>query len=198
MSNLLISAQLFYADYLEALDRPKARTSEGEKLYLLRKTCAAGFMALDSALSLYWKEIVLPEWTGILGLCEDLISDDKAQEEILKSLGGALHKGQLMASLRFLENTGDPERFSPNLIDCGLVLVLLQDRGHKLPYIEMGQKLCRMQRLRNSVFHSGKNFSEIEAAASVKEINDFFALSQKLSPIFRDAFTLKKPLQKAA
>ncbi len=190
MSPLLTSAQLFYRDFMEDLDHGHKAESTGEKLFYLRKTCINGFMAMDSAIALYWKDIVLPDWAGLMAYCEELLAKPDAMEKILRSLNGVLSRGQLIATLRFLENTGDPERFSPNLVDAGVVFCLLQDKNGQLPYADLAQKLCKMQKLRNAAFHSGRNFSEIEAAASVKEIREFCHISAKLNPIFRDALSL--------
>jgi hypothetical protein len=145
---------------------------------------------LDCALSVYWKEIVVPEWAGMMATCNELLANDEDLNQLLDKMSGSLTRGQMVASLRFLENTGDPDRFSPSLVDCGIVFSILQDKSHKLPFTEAGEKLCRMQKYRNCVFHSGKNFSEIEAAASMKFLKEVFALLPKLNPVFRDCFSV--------
>lgn len=186
-----MGARLFTKEFYEQLsEQSRLRFgSEGEKIYHLRKLCISGYMALDSALSLYFKEVVMPDWDGLMSMVDEILLEDSYTEQICKALGGTLTKGQLIASLRFLENTGDPERFSPSLVDLGVVMFLMKDANSRLPHLEIAQMLCRMQKLRNCVFHTGKIFGELEAASSVKLLRDFLTHSQKLNPVFRDCFS---------
>jgi hypothetical protein len=195
MKNLIASSQYFLIDFFEFSDSARKKMSAAESLFQYRKTCISGFMSLDCALSVFWKEVVVPDWVNLMGICNELLSSDSELDSFVEKMGSSLTRGQMVASLRFLENTGEPERFSPSLVDCGIVLCLLQDRSEKLPFLEAAQKLCRMQKFRNCVFHTGKNFSEIEAAASMKGLKDLFHLLPKINPVFRDAF--EEPAQAA-
>ncbi len=198
MKSLMMSSQLFYRDFVEMIDQSRNSINDGESLFQHRKTCISGYMALDCAMSVFWKEVVVPDWVNLMGMCNEILGSDSDLEELVAKMGTALSRGQVVASLRFLENTGDPQRFSPSLVDLGIMMILMQDRAQQLPFIEIGHKLCRLQKFRNCVFHTGKNFSEIEAATSMKGLKDLFVELPRISPVFRDAFNEKPQAAKRA
>jgi hypothetical protein len=191
MKALLYSAKNFLEEFYDYTEGPSKKGGGPEAHFYLRKCCISGFMALDCALSVYWKEIVVPDWANLMGICNELLENDQELDHFCEKMAGSITRGQLVASLRFLENTGDPERFSPSLVDCGIIFGILQDKSNRLPYLDVGQKFCRLQKFRNCVFHTGKNFSEIEAATSVKGLKDLFNQLPLINPVFRDSFDSK-------
>ena len=155
----------------------------------LRHRCLLGFTALDAAIYTYWESNVVPEWNETLTLITSAL-DSPASPEILEELssrgGQHLKKSQFVATLRFLSNTDEISRFTPNFMDLASYLLL------KSPQREAGRDLirllCELQACRSAAVHTGRPWSEIQAHRSLKLIEECAEALCQLGQNFADAF----------
>jgi len=156
----------------------------------LRHRCLLGFTALDAALYGFWESSVLPEWNETMSLVSmalDSPSSADTLQELSSRVGSSLKKSQLVATLRFLSNTGEASRFTPNFLDFGVYLLLRHQGDDKT--IKLVQQLCEMQTSRNSAVHTGRPWSEIQAHRSLKLIEECAAALSLIGKNFADAFS---------
>ena len=180
---------------------PMADTLFPVSVERLRFQCLIGFTALDATLTLFWQHQILPEWNEILTLSDILVNDDSVLNEYLQMTEHDLKKAQWVASLRFLANTGEPEKFSPTFTDIGIILLLCGGSRLKDPnYIELTNSLFRMQKYRNSCIHTGREFNELAGFEAIKLLEKFMKHGQRFSPFFtkHPEHLVKKHEQKRA
>jgi hypothetical protein len=156
----------------------------------LRHRCLLGFTALDAALYTYWEASVLPDWKETLSLVSVAL-DSPSSPEILDELAGLggqqLKKSQLVSTLRFLSNTGDAGRFTPNFVDFAAYLLLRDPRNAPI-----ARELAELQSCRNACVHTGRPWSELQARRSLKLIEDCAVALARLGQNFGDAFDLRE------
>lgn len=180
-----ITASVFWRLYQESSHRP----DEVPEIEHMRHRCLLGFTALDAALFTFWESSVLPEWNETMSLVSmalDSPTSSETLEELSVLAGPYLKKSQLVATLRFLANTGEASRFTPNFLDFASYLLLRQPESEET--LKAVRLLCELQSSRNSAVHTGRPWSEIQAHRSLKLIEETAAVLTTLGRNFRDAF----------
>jgi hypothetical protein len=164
---------------------------EGEGLERHRFTCLAGFTALDASLARCWHLNFAPEWGEIGTYLKALLSATDEVDVLVRCADGALKRGQWLATLRFLANTGDPLRFSPTFTDvAALLLALSPHRRAQADFVAFTSDLFRLQKLRNSCVHTGRDFTELEAREALRLLSRLEReLESRLYPIWPDRST---------
>jgi hypothetical protein len=147
-----------------------------------------GFTAIEGALAAWWESVVLPHWGETLSLVDAVVDSPEELQKLLARGGDLINKGQLLATLRFIKNTGEPERFSPNLVDVGCALLILSTKHNSESHTGLAKEFLRLQRLRNLVFHVGRGLNELEAHEAVKSIKRVAEQSTLVNPLFSEAF----------
>ncbi len=180
-----VTASVFWKLFNEA---PPAR-EDIPSLEHLRHRCLLGFTALDAALYTYWESTVIPEWKETLSLVSAAL-ESPSSEEILhgfvENAGPYLKKSQLVATLRFLANTGDGSRFTPNFLDFAAYLLLRKGEDPEMRRLVQG--LCELQWSRNAAVHTGRPWSEIQAQRGLKLIQETAEGLALLGKNFAEAF----------
>ena len=165
-----------------------------------RFRCLIGFTALDASLSFYWKQEVLRDWAETLTLLNITLEDRQALDSILACFQGHLGRAQMIASLRFVAQTGEPETFSPTFVDVAIVLfVRSHPQFRSVELIEFLKSLCRLQKIRNACFHTGRNFDEVGARWALQLLERFESEAQAFSPCLATHLeSAAPPLRRAA
>jgi hypothetical protein len=187
-----ITAAVFWRLYQETSTRPE----EVPEIEHMRHRCLLGFTALDAALFTFWESSVLPEWDETMSLVSmalDSPTSSETLEELAVLAGPYLKKSQLVATLRFLANTGEASRFTPNFLDFASYLLLRQPESEET--LKAVRLLCELQSSRNSAVHTGRPWSEIQAHRSLKLIEETASVLSGLGRNFRDAFGEEAPLE---
>lgn len=154
-----------------------------------RHSCILGITALDAAVATYWQEVILNEWPEIVSWVNTVLDDNEELQALTESAQGILSKSQLVATLRFLVNTGVPEKFSPNLVDLA-VLILMRKKTAFFP--TLAKDLVELNGFRNHALHTGRKWSEPMAHACIKQIMECSRMLEKLHPCFVEAFETEK------
>lgn len=147
-----------------------------------RLRAAAQVTALDMAAQWYWKHAVLPEWAEVQSLCRSILSNTAAIAALATTTQSTLQRSHWIATLKFLEHTGEPHKFSPTLLDAGCWMVAC-DPSNKVT-VECGIVWIRLGRLRNQALHTGRPWTLDDAAILNDLFKRFVANPQKWHPCF--------------
>jgi hypothetical protein len=172
-----ITASAFWKLYIDQKQKPSKSLED------LRHTCILGFTAIDAAIYTYWSQSVISEWGEFMSLVQVSLEDPS---EISQSTSAYLKKSQLIATMRFLSNTGDAERFTPNFLDFSIYLSLCFP--HSPEKQKIAELLALLQPLRNQALHTGRDWSEIIAHQALKAIEECCAELPLLGKNFGEAF----------
>lgn len=182
---LLECSEAFWKTYEHALgrrDNIPFFTCETERL---RYLMLLGFTALDASLTAFWHSRVTPEWAEYLSLIYAYLEDEEEFDRLEELAEKKITRGQLKASLRFIENTGTPEKFSPSFVDCGAILLLIASAHEKEAlYQKCAKILFHLQKIRNAAFHTGRGFNELQGNEALILFNQWVALATELHPVF--------------
>ncbi|MEO5667829.1 MAG: hypothetical protein ABIR96_07220, partial [Bdellovibrionota bacterium] len=155
----------------------------------LRHRCLLGFTALDAALYTFWSSAVVPEWNEVMSLVSmtlESASSSETLDRLTALVGPQLKKSQLVATLRFISNTGEASRFTPNFLDFAAYLLIRTEENSAS--IEIVRSLCELQACRNSAIHTGRPWSEIQAHRSLKVIEETARALSLVSASFNETF----------
>jgi len=169
-SALLRTSELFWSVFRTWSDGQEVPTNlQNEGVERHRLTCLAGFIALDASLARCWRLSFASEWGETGTYLKALLAQPTELDPFLAVTSPAFRRGQWMATLRFLANTGDPLRFSPTFADVAtLLLVTSPSRLQDPEFVTFAQDLLRLQKLRNTCVHTGRAFTELEARESLR------------------------------
>jgi hypothetical protein len=185
-----ITASVFWRLYQGSAERPE----EVPEIEHMRHRCLLGFTALDAALYTFWESAVLPEWNETMSLVSmalDSPTSSETLDELSELAGPYLKKSQLVATLRFLANTGEASRFTPNFLDFASYLLLRHPDDEKT--LKAVRLLCELQGSRNSAVHTGRPWSEIQAHRSLKLIEETAAVLSEMGRNFWESFGKDAP-----
>jgi hypothetical protein len=153
----------------------------------MRHACILGLTAMDAALYTYWESAVLPEWGEFMTLVNTLLEDEEALSQLLLQTKSYMKKSQLVATLRFLNNTGEAERFTPNFLDFSVYV--LTRFGH-LPWSHnLAQNLSALHKLRNAALHTGREWNLDMAKDCVRKLENTSGSLLNLGNNFAEAFS---------
>jgi len=184
-------AASFWGAYEQFLAHPDTLSyfvSDTERLRFLN---SIAFTAIDAQVNSYWRLRIVPEWQEFLSLIQFTCEDDEALLNLKYLSDPYLSRAQIKASLRFIEHTGEPEKFSPTFCDMGISLLLMTD-SHQLPksHHDAAHILFQIQKIRNCALHTGRDFNEVSGNKALLLINQWIEASRHVHPIFH--FELKQ------
>lgn len=193
-SSLLETAHYFWKQF-DAFEQTRQVAGEPRN-ESLRHRCALGFLGLDAALNLYWREIVMPEWGELLMYINSTLEEATGLAKMAEATAPEFNRAQWIASLRFIHNTGEPERFSPSVVDVALVLALKSSSRMTDPaFSDSVRLLLRLQKLRNHCMHTGKDWSETIGFEALRLLQDFSKRAEAIHPILADAIHVRRDRQ---
>ena len=167
----------------------------------LRFLSLLAFTSLDAQVNAFWLIRVLPEWQEVLSLIDNLLKDDSELAKLLELAGPELNRAQMIASLRFIAHSGEPSKFSPTFTDCGLVWLLMSEaRAADAKYVRVAKVLFHLQRIRNSCFHTGREFNELKGKEALFLLHEWKEIAPSMHPAFEAPlkYDLDAPEVKAA
>jgi hypothetical protein len=150
----------------------------------LRHRCLLGFTAIDASLCFYWKQIVVPEWSEFQSLINEVINQPDLRNLVGETTSTHFNRAQWMASLRFIQNTGDPENFSPTFVDAAIALAI---NGPDTPSQEL-ELLWHLQKARNCAIHTGREWTKLQGYQAIAKIEEFYKSALNIHPIFSELF----------
>lgn len=148
------TATIFWKLYKDQLKHPVGESAQDS----LRHSCILGLTAIDAALFTYWESSVLPDWGEFMSLINATLDSSEALDELCLKTKPYLKKSQLVATLRFLHNTGEAERFTPNFVDFSVYAV--SRFSDQLWCANLAQNLVELHKYRNAALHTGREWNE--------------------------------------
>jgi len=196
---LLETSQTFWKAYEQALANRDAQASITNETERLRYLVILGLTGLDAGVAAYWHARILPEWSELLSLINIFLESEEDFRELSNFAGEKLSRSQLKASLRFMEHTGEPEKFSPTFTDCGILLLLVSyGNDNQELFHSAAEILFRLQKIRNAAVHVGRDFNTLHGNEALFLINQWMAIAARLHPAFKLLPLQDTKLQKAA
>jgi hypothetical protein len=172
----------------------QSQIPEREKL---RFKAILGFTALDAIVSLIWNLEVIPDWDDVCTLLDAAVEQKSQVRQILKNLEVKNNHSQVIASLRFIQNTSDMGSFAPTFVDLALIFALRA--GQKNLRTELASVLFDLQKFRNACIHTAKYLDLSEMQQANNQLQLFFQKTEQLHPLFKDiSFSNSTPQKKAA
>ena len=172
----------FWQTYFYFQDSSRLPATLGSSVEQLRFRALLGMTALDATLSTYWKHAVLPEWDSVMSLVESTLEDEESLALLANALPEVFSRGQWIATLRYIANTGEPQRFSPSFSDVAAILWMTArpDQQKDSGFCSYVEDLFRLQKLRNSCFHTAKDYNELRAIEAIQVIDRVYVTGTKV------------------
>lgn len=183
-----ITSNIFWKLYKEQKQNFQHDKSEGHAPdEHMRHACILGLTSLDAAIYTYWASSVIPDWAEFISLVNVSLDNPSIFDKILSKTHPNLKKAQLVATLRFIHNTGDEQRFTPNFLD--FAVYLLTTRSENVWVYPLSEQLIKLHKLRNAAFHTGRNW-DIESAKECLQLIESASSSLiNLGKNFADVFS---------